>query len=418
MALTALFTGASGLQANSTALDVVGNNLANLNTTGYKTQRTLFRDQVYQLLDAGSAGNGTTVGGTNSTQLGYGVSVGSIDTQFTQGSITPTGGDLDAAIQGSGFFVVQSPTTQEFTRAGNFSFDANNFLVTATGDRVQRTGTLGDATATLPAYQIPGSTDIRFPIGAAVPGVLTANVTLKGSLTSNPNTPAAQSTPFQFYDSLNGLQSGTLTFTRTAPNAFNLTATVNGATATLPATAVTFNTDGSLAGPTTATLALSGFTNGAANQTITLNLGVVGGSTGLSLNSESSTSAKATQDGSAAGILTSAFIDNGGILQGRTSTGRVVPLAQIAVADFNNEGGLIRSGNNNFVVGPGSGTPDIGTPGTGGRGTVTSQALEGAGVDIAIEFSRLILAQRGFQVNARTISAANDTLQELANIIR
>lgn len=433
MALTALFTGASGLQANSTALDVVGNNLANLNTTGYKTQRTLFRDQVYQLLDAGSAGNGSNVGGTNSTQLGYGVSIGSIDTQFTQGSITPTGGDLDAAIQGNGFFVVQSSSTQSFTRAGNFSFDANNFLVTATGDRVQRTGTIGDATATLPAFQTPGSTDIRFPVGVGIPGVVTANLKLGGNIDADPANvkigDTVSSSPIQVFDSLNGMQTIKFSFTKTALNTYDLTATADTATATLPATSVTFDSQGNLAAPGTVTLSLTGFSNGAANQTITVNLGTPGAKDGLTQvasgtsGTAGSTGSTSTvqinsQDGQPAGILSTAFVDNDGILQGRTSAGRTVPLAQIAVATFNNDGGLIRSGNNNFVVGPGSGTPQIGASGTGGRGTIKSQALEGAGVDIAIEFSRLILAQRGFQVNARTISAANDTLQELANIIR
>jgi flagellar hook protein FlgE len=131
-----------------------------------------------------------------------------------------------------------------------------------------------------------------------------------------------------------------------------------------------------------------------------------------------STATAVTQDGQGSGTLTDVSFDNAGNLMGNFSNGRTVPIAQLAIAAFNNEGGLIRNGENYFSTGAGSGEPLIGTAGSGGRGVTQGAALEGSGVDIAIEFSRLILAQRGFQVNSRTISAANETLQELANIIR
>src|SRR5262245_22471112 len=128
MALNALFVGASGLSANSTALDVVGNNLANINTTGYKTQRTLFKDVVYQTLSAGSTST-QQVGGTNPVQLGFGVNVGSIDSIFGQGNLTPTGRNLDAGIQGAGFFVANDGTQNLYTRSGSFSLDSGGFLI-------------------------------------------------------------------------------------------------------------------------------------------------------------------------------------------------------------------------------------------------------------------------------------------------
>ena len=423
MALTALFTGSSGLQANSTALDVVGNNLANLNTTGYKSQRTLFKDQVYQLLDFGSAGDGGNIGGQNSAQIGFGVSVGSVDTQFVQGPVNPTGRALDAAIQGSGFFVLRSQAGQVYTRAGAFGVDASGFLVDpANGARVQRTGTLGELAPNSPAFQIAGDNDIRVPFGAGAPGLPTSNVTYQGNINRDLSVGNMVTTAIQVFDTQSGAQTLNVQFTKTAVNTYTISANIAGATVTVPPTTVTFDTAGNLVGPASVTINVTGIA-GAGPQNITLNFGSPGlaGSItqqGGTTAGQSSSLTAVIQDGSAAGTLTNVSIDDNGILQGQFTNGRTIPVAQLAVAGFNNEGGLIRAGDNNFTTGPGSGEPLIGAPGSGGRGLVQGSALEGASVDIAIEFSRLILAQRGFQVNARTVSAANETLQELTNIIR
>jgi flagellar hook protein FlgE len=418
MALTALFTGSSGLQANSTALDVVGNNLANLNTTGYKAQRTLFKDQVYQLLDFGSAGDGGVNGGENSAQVGFGVSVGTIDTQFIQGAVTPTGRALDAAIQGGGFFVLRTPGGQVFTRAGSFGVDATGFLVDpSNGARVQRTGTTGETSPTTPGFQISGNTDIRVPFGAGAPGVATTTVRYQGNIDKNLLVGDTATTGIQIFDTQSGPQTLSVVFTKTGSNAYSISASVPGATVTVPPTTVSFDTNGLLVSPASLVVNISGIP-GAGSQNITLDLGTPGQAVGVTQFGGSSNVAAVVQDGTGAGTLTTVSIDNSGILQGQFTNGRTIALAQIAVAGFNNEGGLLRAGNNNYSVGPGSGEPLIGAPGTGGRGFVQGSALEGANVDIAIEFSRLILAQRGFQVNARTVSAANETLQELTNIIR
>ncbi len=418
MALTALFTGASGLAANSTALDVVGNNLANLNTTGYKTQRALFRDQVYQLLDFGSAGDGANVGGTNAAQIGYGVSVGTIDTQFLQGPLNPTGRPLDVAIQGSGFFVVRTPTGQAYTRAGSFGIDANGFLVDpGTGARVQRYGTTGEGTGTQPGFQVSGNNDIRVPFGAGATGTPTANVRMLGNLDRDMAVGESTPTAIQVFDTQSGPQTLTVTFTKTAVNTYSATATISGGTATIPPTPITFDGTGLLVSPATLAVSISGIP-GANPQTVTLNLGTPGQATGLTQFGGSSDATAITQDGVGAGSLTQVSIDGDGNVQGSFTNGRTIPLAQLALASFNSEGGLIRQGNNYYESGPGSGEARIGTSGTGGRGLVQGSALEGSSVDVAIEFSRLILAQRGFQINSRTISAANETLQELANIIR
>ncbi|MCU0703220.1 MAG: flagellar hook-basal body complex protein [Fimbriiglobus sp.] len=428
MALTALFTGASGLAANSTALDVVGNNLANLNTTGYKNQRVLFQDQVYQLLNLGSSGDGGNVGGTNASQIGYGVVVGSVGNSFQQGPINPTARPLDAAIQGGGFFVLRGETGRVFTRAGSFGVDSAGFLVDpSTGARVQRNGTIGEGGPGTPGFQVPGTNDIRVPFGAGATGTPTSLVRLQGNLNRAMSVGQSHNAPIQIYDSQSGPQTLNILFTKTAINTYSVSASINGATVTTPPTPVTFDGLGNLVSPGTLTINISGIP-GTDPQNVTLNLGTPGTTEGLSQFGDNqsanpsqppvSTASAVTQDGIGAGSLTTVSIDANGIVQGSFTNGRTIPLAQLALASFNNEGGLIRTGQNYYTTGPGSGEPFIGGAGSGGRGVVQGAALEGSNVDIAIEFSRLILAQRGFQVNSRTISVANDTLQELANVVR
>jgi flagellar hook protein FlgE len=423
MALSALFTGSTGLRANSSTLDTVGNNLANLNTTGYKGQRLVFKDLVYQTLNPGSAPAGG-LGGTNPTQAGFGVGVGSVDNLFQQGAVTPTGRSLDAALQGPGFFVLANGQATAYSRAGSFSVDAAGFLVDPnTGFRVQRTGPVGEGSAGVQGFQVPGVTDIQVPFGAGVAGVSTTTAQLQGNIGAGLTVGQSVTAGIQVYDAQSTPRALTVTFTKTAPNVFDVTATVSGGTATVQpdavtGTTVTFGSDGLLAGPGSLVVRLGGIPGIAADQDIALDLGTVGQATGLTQFGGASTAAIVTQDGAGAGVLTAVSFDTSGIVQGQFSNGRTLPLAQLAIAGFNNESGLLRQGNNYFSASASSGAALVGVAGTGGRGTVQGSALEGANVDIAVEFSRLIIAQRGFQVNARTMTAANETLQELANVIR
>jgi flagellar hook protein FlgE len=415
MGLTALFTGASGLDANSFALDVVGNNLANLNTTGYKSQTTLFKDAVYQTLNPGSAPSGGS-GGTNPSQDGFGVNVGAIDSTFNQGSVTPTASPLDAAIQGRGFFVLSNGQSQVYSRAGSFAIDAGGYLVDPnSGFRVQRSGNVGEGTATTPGFQVPGNNDVRVPLGAGIAGTETANVTFQGNLSST--TPVGQSTTtaIQVYDSQDTPRSLSLTFTNTAANTWTATAQISGGTATIPAGTITFDSAGLLVGPSTLTANITGLT-GAANQTITLNLGTPGQTTGLTQFGGTATATATTQDGSGFGTLTSVSFDNTGTIQGAFSNGRTVPIAQLGIAGFTNDGGLDRNGSNFFVSSAASGSAIIGTANSGGLGSVMGSSLEGSNVDVSSEFSKLIVAQRGFEINARTITVADQTLQALTQI--
>lgn len=417
MALNALFVGATGLLANSTALDIVGNNLANINTTGFKGQRLVFKDVVYQTILAGSA-SGPQIGGTNPIQFGFGVNVGSVDSVLIQGNLNPTGRSLDAGIQGTGFFVASDGTQLLYTRSGAFSLDSAGFLVDpGTGYRIQRFGVVGDPAAATPGFQTPGVNDIRIPNGSSLPGQPTTTVNFQGNLSTGLQVGQSASTSIQVFDSQSTSRTLTTTFTKTATNAFSVSTTINGGTATPATTAVAFDTGGLLVAPATIAVAISGIA-GAAAQTVTLNLGTPGQTTGVTQFGDISTVTAVTQDGSGFGTLTDVSFDATGTIQGSFSNGRTIAIAQLALAGFANPGGLLRSGQNYFLASPASGAALVGVAGQGGLGSIQGSALEAANVDIATEFSRLIIAQRGFQVNARTITAANDSLQELANIIR
>lgn len=418
MSLNALFVGSSGLTTNSSALDVIGNNLANINTTGYKTQRMVFRDVVYQTLNSGTSSS-AGVGGTNPAQVGFGVGVGSIGALFSQGNLNPTGRNLDAGIQGTGFFVMRSGQEVAYTRAGAFDVDSSGYLVDpATGYRVQRFGAVGEGNATDPAFQVPGNLDIQIPFGTGAAGVATTAVRYQGNLSSALQVGEVGTTAIEIYDSQSTARALTVTFTKTGPNTFTATANVSNGTATVTGGNITFDENGLLVGPASLSISITGLPGITTPQTIALNLGTPGMTNGLTQFGGATTASAVNQDGSGFGTLTDVTIDSTGVVQGKFTNGRTIALAQLAIAGFNNESGLLRSGDNYYRSSVASGEALVGLAGQGGRGAVQGGALESSNVDIAIEFSRLIVAQRGFQVNARTISTTNDTLQELANIIR
>ncbi len=420
MALYAAFqAGVTGLLGYQTMLSVVGNNLANSSTTGFKSQRVDFQDLVYQNLSEGTApGNG--IGGTNPIQVGFGVNVGSIGSNFAQGPLQTTGRKLDLAIQGQGFYVVNDGQANVFTRAGAFDLDQDGFLVQAgTGFRLQRFGNVGEATATTPAFQTPGDNDINIPLGIGIIAQPTTTVSLRGNLSTSLAVGDTFTTAIQVYDTQGTQHALTLTFTKTAANTFSLSATVPGGTVTgVPVAPITFNPDGTLAGPATATVTLAFPPNLPAGQAVTLQLGTVGSASGLSQFGGDSTAAAFSQDGSGAGTLVDYNFSQTGVVEGVFSNGRIVPIAQIALARFANQDGLLRLGDNLYQESANSGPPLIDAAATAGRGVLTQGALEGSNVDVATEFTRLIVAQRGFQINARGLTAASDVLQELANIIR
>jgi len=698
--IRSLFTSASALRAHQEMLDVVGNNLANSNTTGFKSQRLRFSNQFTQLLIAQSAPSATN-GGKNPVQIGQGVQVAAADTSLAQGTFENTGKKLDLAIQNSGYFVLKSGNETFFTRAGAFAVDSNNTLVDpATGAKVQRTGTVGEGTATAPAFQTTGVGDITIPKGITVPGNSTENVQFKGnldskafeaitevltmgqpltegglaattstrlnnlnqtsvayaagdqiqitgtqvdgtsvnafytatgtaadtvgallgvinnvflsttpgvgaaasldsagrivltanqagsasltlSLKSNPTDPAPLSGVTQFtnfqasvdgkaadtatsviqiFDGQFSPHNVTFTFHKVSPNRWDMSASLEGSAGVISGfgndntvAGLTFNENGSFLGvvgtsvtqmlasrlpftvggaaATAATSldALDQHTGGAyaagdvvqisginheglpvgpvnfaaagqtvgdlinsvnaaftganavldasgiiqfaaavsgqsqlkldlqdlpANtggttaysdfkeiirgtdgddditfqisnlaafgnkQTIKLNFGSTNGFDGLSQFGGFTTAASTQQDGFAQGTLVDANVESDGTITGQFSNGRAEAIAQIALATFANSEGLDRMGNNYFKSNSNTGTPIVSAPLSGSAGSIQSGALESSNVDIGAEFTQLIAAQRGYQVNARAFSAANQMLEEMANLLR
>lgn len=407
----------SGLSADSDALDVVGNNLANLNTTGYKDSTVSF----YDLLQESVAGG--------STQIGGGVSAPQTERLFTQGSIQSTGGHYDAAIQGNGFFVVQAPSGNTlYTRAGNFNLNSNGELVTATGQIVQgwtvqngilnTSAAIGNITIPSNALQTPSATtNMSMSLNLNAAGVV-----------GQPS--GSFSAPIQVVDSLGETHDLTVNFTETAAGNWSYEVDIPGADVTsgtpgTPSSVATgtlaFDANGNLTSPTApaqVAIAITGLSDGASDMNINWNLATENGAgtpviTQYAAASEVSAS---TQDGVPASQVTQVSIANGGAITAQFSNGNQVVVGQLALASVSNPDSLIAVGQNNYEVGADTATPVIGVPGTGTLGGVEGGSLEASTVDIATEFTNLIVYQNSYQANSKVISTLNQMTQNLLQI--
>ena len=407
----------SGLTADSSALDVVGNNMANLNTTGYKDSTVSFYDLLQQSVAGGS------------TQIGGGVSAPQTERIFTQGSIQSTGGNFDAAINGNGFFVVQNPDgNTQYTRAGNFQLDANGNLVTATGQFVQgwtsengtvnTSGAIGNITIPSNALQTPSATqNVSLSMNLNAAGVVGQS---SGSF----------STTVQAVDSLGVSHTLTFNLTETAPGTWNYEVDIPGAdltsgTAGTPSAVatgqLTFDANGNLISPTApAQVAISatGLADGANDMNINWNLATDDGNGTPVVTQYAAASAvsAATQDGVPASQVTQVSIANGGAITAQFSNGNQLVVGQLALASISNPDSLIAVGQNNYEVGADTATPVIGVPLTGTLGTVEGGALEDSTVDIATEFTNLIVYQNSYEANSKVISTLDQVTQNLLNL--
>ena len=404
----------SGLTSSSIALSAISNNLANLNTVGYKDSRVLFRDLFYQTL--GSSGAGDPI------QLGAGVAVGSIPSLFTQGSIDPSGVPTDVAISGDGFFAVTKDGVTSYTRAGNFAVDKNNFLVTSEGQEV-----LGFPTVNGVVTPGQGLTPLRLGAGTISPPAPTSQLTIRTNLNSSASIGDTYSTPITVFDSLGASHVLTYAFTKTASNAWTYSLSIPAADITgaltnpvvLSTGAVTFDGKGQLTAPAANVtgITIANFSDGANNLTFDWHL--YDGATGLLSQVATPSSTSSTQqDGSGSGSLLNFSIGGDGLVTGTFSNGKTAALGQVALATFPDLQGLLRTGRNGFVETLASGQAVIGAPGTGGRGNLSGGALELSNVDIAKEFSALIIAQRAFQANAKTVTTFDEITQDTINLKR
>ena len=411
--MRSLYAGVSGLRSHQTMMDVVGDNIANINTPGYKGSRVVFQNTLSQVLRGGS-GATDVLGGTNAQQVGLGVRVASVETINTQGPVQSTGRPTDVAIQGEGYFVVRSGSEQLFTRAGSFGFDDRGNLTDPTGAIVQ--GWSADA-ATGAVNANGPSGDIRLPLGQSIAPVATRTVSLGGNLNAKAPAGATISTAIGVIDSLGATRRVSFEYTRTADNSWSVRA-IDEDGAEIGSTDLTFDADsGALLGDPSPTFVLPG-KDGSTDTVFTGNFGDPGKANALTQFSSASTAAAVGQDGAATGYLRSFSIGDDGTVSGVFSNGRSKVLAQLALAGFTNPAGLMAAGSGHLRAGVSSGEPSVGLAGGVGRGTLAAGALEGSNVELAQEFTNLMIAQRGFQANSRIISTSDEMLQELVNLKR
>lgn len=411
-------TALSGMQAESAALNIVGNNLANLNTTGYKGSTANFYDLVNESINATDPNSGT------------GVTAPQAIRSFTQGSIQVTSGQYDAAIQGSGLFVLQnSQGNTLYTRAGNFQLNAQGQLVTSTGEAVQ--GWTADANGVVSASGAVGN--IVVPPGSlqtpAASTQFTVNANLNAAGTVG-GTDGTFSTPVSVVDSLGEKHTLTVTFTKTANNAWSYNVTIPGedlssGTAGTPSNvakgSLTFDSSGNLltpAAPGSVAISITGLADGAANLAPNWTLYDASSNPTLTQFSQTSSTSGNTADGVASAQLTSVGMQNGGLLVAKYSDGSSRTVAELAVAGFSNPESLVAVGNNNFQVSADTSAASVGAAGTGGRGQIEGGALESSNVDIASEFTNLIVFQRSYQADSRVITTLDQMSQALMQLGR
>ena len=420
MAVGSFSAGLSGLAANATYLSVIGNNLANINTIGFKSSTVSFMDLVSQNVGGSSA---------NPMQVGLGVTTGSISPVFSQGSIESTRESTNVAIQGNGFFVVKdlNTDTTAYTRAGNFSFNNSGELVTPDGWFVQGFTQIDPATQAVITTGQPGN--ITVPPGVLRQPAATSVFSMRTNLDADAVNGSVFTSSVQIYDALGAAHMVTLTYTKDAApgTGWSVDMTVPGedlaggtagtATSILAAPLpITFDPDGKLAtiggaAPADQTFTIpAAWANGAAASNLTWDIVDSSNVTTITGYAAASATSSPTQNGTAASAIKEISVDKSGTIIATSESGQSFSIGKIALANFNNPKGLVKLGSNRYGESQAAGIPNVGTAGTGGRGTVTGSAIEQSNVDIATEFTQMILAQRGYQANAKTITVSDEIL--------
>jgi flagellar hook protein FlgE len=418
--LTAFTTALSALNANSTAVSVVGNNLANLNTPGFKANQVYFRD----LVSSGS-------GGAQGTQV-FGTAPPTAIPEFTQGAVQASSGPLDAAIQGDGFFVVTSPSgATMYTRAGNFQINAAGKLTTPTGELVQG-WSVDPATGRINANGPVGNIDV--PVGTLKPPVATTGFALNLNLNSSAAPNATDlSYPIQVYDDQGNEHTLTIGFARTGANQWSYSISIpaadvagsgsGGGSGSAPVVAsgqLVFNPNGTMQSPDASTpieFTISDLTSQADPLDLTWNLYSGAGGSTITQYAEASTVSGSTQNGSGPAQLTHVSLGNGGTIIATYSDDQKQVVGQLAIASIRNPDSLTHQGNNNYTVSADTAVPVIGVPGTGGRGNIVGGSIESSTVDIATEFTNLIVYQNAYQANSRMVTSADEICQSTISLI-
>jgi flagellar hook protein FlgE len=402
----------SGLTAASQALSVISDNLANLNTVGFKESTASFSDLFYQAFG--------TNGADNPIQVGEGVAVNAVTPNFSSGTLEATGVPTDAAISGSGFFVTQDNGVSEFTRAGNFTVDSQGNLMTQNGASVMGypavNGVISPSQTLAP---------LQINQGQLIPALATTSIQSQTNLNASAAVGDTFSTPITVFDSLGNSHVLTNQFTKTGSNAWSYQITLpaadtggTGAPTVVATGNLTFNGDGTLATPAAPVtgIAITGLADGASNMSVTWNFKDAAGNSLMTQSASPSATATTFQNGYGVGTLTDYTINSDGTIEGSFSNNQTLALGQIALANFSNPQGLQAVGQNSYLATLSSGAAVIGVAGNGGRGTITGGSLEQSNVDIATEFSNMIITQRGYQANARVVTTFDQLTQDAINM--
>lgn len=411
--ITAFSTALSALQGDNEAVNVIGNNLANMNTTGYKETEVEFSDLMSQVM-----------GG--SEQVGLGIAPIQTETQYAQGTIQTTNGATDAAINGSGFFVVNNQAGQTlFTRAGDFQVAANGELETPTGEIVQGWNATGGTVNTNSAI-----TNITLPLGGTVPASATTTMSINANLDSTPSSSTTESTfsaPIQVYDSLGNAHTLTATFTETAANTWSYAVTIpaadlkSGGTASVATGNISFNSDGTISSPaasaTQPAVKITGLADGAADMNITWNLFDSSGNSTMTQLAQASGVSATNQNGFAAGQVSSVSIQDGGTIVAKYTNGQQATVGQIALATITNPNSLISVGNNELEASSTTAQPAIGVANSAGRGQIDGGALESSTVDMATQLTDLLQMQSSYQAASKVITTNDQMLEDTVSLV-
>jgi flagellar hook protein FlgE len=404
----------SGLAASSDSLNVIANNLSNLNTDGYKDENLNFADVFNQV--QGVSGNGDPI------QIGSGVQVSGQTGNFTNGTVSSTGIASNMALQGNGFFVVKDAANQtSYTRDGDFTVNSQGQLCTPEGQLVMGYPAVNGVISTTAALS-----PISVNQASNIPAVATSNFQLNANLNASATVGTSFSTPITIYDSLGASHVMTVQFTNTAANTWNYSISLpsadtggTGTTTTLATGTLNFNSSGILTAPASPITGINipTLADGAAPMTLSWNLDGTGATPTITQQDASSATNSSTQNGYGVGTLTGYSVLADGTVQGQFSNNQTMSLGQVAIASFANVQGLTQLGSNDYQPTFSSGTAVVGQAGAGGDGTITGGAVEESNVNLSTEFANMIVAQQGYEANAKVLTTMDQVSQATIQLI-
>jgi flagellar hook protein FlgE len=405
----------SGLAASSDELNVIANNLSNLNTDGYKDETLNFSDVFNQV--KGVSGNGDPI------EIGSGVQTDGMTSNLTNGTVSNTGIASNMALQGNGFFVVESPTNNltSFTRDGDFTVNSQGQLVSQEGQLVMGYPATNGVVSTSSALG-----PISVNQASNIPAVATSTFSMDTNLNAGAAVGDNFSTPVTVYDSLGTSHVLTVTYTNTGASQWSYNVSIpstdvggTGTSTTLATGTLAFDSSGNLTSPASPVsgIAVTGLADGAAPMSLSWNLTGPANASYLTQQDATSATSSTAQNGYGVGTLTGYSILSDGTVEGQFSNNQTLSLGKIAVASFANPQGLTQTGSNDYQATFASGTPNIGQAGAGGNGTITGGAVEESNVNLSTEFANMIVTQQTYEANAKVLTTMDQVSQATIQLI-